>query len=104
MQYDILGLTELHNVQEQKIFMSRTWIHSAPAEKKGGKSTDPAAGVDIILSNRMADKLLDEGHVDTCIVWVHLKGSLCNIFFIISYIPHKGRTCTPYVKETIQQL
>ena len=61
LQYDVLDLTELHNLQEQKRFQSRTWVHSAPAEKKEGKSMDPAADVVIMLSNRMADKLLDEG-------------------------------------------
>ena len=65
LQYDILGLTELHNLQEQKRFQSRTWVHSTPAPKKEGKSTDQAAGVAIMLSNRMADKLLDEGHAGT---------------------------------------
>ena len=79
-------------------------MHSAPAEKKEGKSTDPAAGVAIMLSNRMADKLLDEGHVGTRIAWVRLKGPVCNIFYIVAYIPHKGRTCAPYAKDTVQQL
>ena len=53
LQYDILGLTELHNLQEQKRFQSRTWVHSAPAPKVEGKSTDPAAGVAIMLSNHV---------------------------------------------------
>ena len=81
LQCDILGLTELHNLQEQKRFQSRTWVHSAPAPKKEGKSTDPAAGVAIMLSNRMTDKLLDEGHVDKRITWVRIKGPVCNIFY-----------------------
>ena len=105
LQYDILGLTELHNLQEQERFKSRTRVHSAPAEKKEGKSTDPAAGVAIMLSDRMADKLLDEGHVDTRIAWVRLKGPVCNIFYyVVAYIPHKGRTCAPFAQDTIQQL
>ena len=104
LQYDILGLTELHNLQEQKRFQSRTWVHSAPAPKVEGKSTDPAAGVAIMLSNRMADKLLDEGHVGTRIAWVRLKGPVCNLFYIVAYIPHKGRKSAPYAKDTIAQL
>ena len=99
-----IGLTELHNLQEQERFRNRTWVHSAPAEKKEGKSTDPAAGVAIILSDRMTDKLLDEGYVDTRIAWVRLKGPVCNIFYVIAYIPHKGRTCAPFTQDTIQQL
>ena len=94
LQYDILGLTELciHNLQKQKRIRNRTWVYSAPAEKKEGKSTDPVAGVAIMLSNRIADKLLDEGHVDTRITWVRIKGSVCNIFYIVTYINLKVRT------------
>ena len=33
----------------------------------------------------MTDKILDEGHVGTRIVWVRLKGSICNIVFIVCY-------------------
>ena len=87
LQYDILGLTEFHNIQAQKRFQSRTWVHSAPAPMKGGKSTDPATGVTIMLSNRMADKLLDEGHVGTRITWSRIKGPVCNIF-LLSYTYH----------------
>ena len=104
LQYDVLGLTELHNLQEQKRSQSRTWVHSAVAEKKEGKNMDPAAGVAIMLSNRMDDKLLDEGHVGTRIAWVRIKGPVCNIFYIVVYISHKDRTRDPYVKDTIQQL
>ena len=49
----------------------------------------------------MAEKLLDEGHMGTRIAWVRLKGSVCNISFIVAYIPHKGRTCAPYAMDTI---
>ena len=105
LQYDILGLTELHNLQQQKRFQDRTWICSAQAEQdKEGRSTDPAAGVAIMLSNRMADKLMDEGHVGTRIAWTRIAGPVCNIFFVVVYIPHKGRTSAPYVKDTIKQL
>ena len=67
LNYDILGLTELHNAQTK--FQGRRWICSAAAElNKEGKSTDPAAGVAIMLSPRMADKVMSEGHVGTRIV------------------------------------
>ena len=105
LQYDILGLTELHNLQQQKRFQDRTWICSAQAEQdKEGRSTDPATGVAIMLSNRMADKLMDEGHVGTRIAWARIAGPVCNIFFVVVYIPHKGRTSAPYAKDTIKQL
>ena len=105
LQCDILGLTELHNLQAQERFQGRTWIHSAPAGKdEQGKSTDPAAGVAIMLSNRMADKIIDQGHVGTRIAWVRIAGPVCNIFFIVVYIPHRGRKCAPYAKDTLRQL
>ena len=60
LQCDLLGLTELHNIQTRTRFQNRTWIHIAPTTIKEGKIMDPTAGVTIILSNRMTDKLLDE--------------------------------------------
>lgn len=30
--YDLLGLTELHNTQSKEQFKCRTWIHRAPAK------------------------------------------------------------------------
>ena len=40
----------------------------------------------------------------TRIACVRIKGPVCNIFYIVVYIPHKGRTCVPFAKDTIQQL
>ena len=65
------GLTELHNVHVKKQFRSRCWIPSAAEElNEEGKCDDPAAGVAIHLSNKMADKALDSRHVGTRIAWV----------------------------------
>ena len=64
--YDILGLTELHNIQAQKRFQGKTWVHSAPSEiEENGKNPDPATGVVIMLSNRMVNKMISSGHVGT---------------------------------------
>ena len=105
LQYDILGLTELHNTQAKVQFQHKTWIHSAPAAiDANGKCSDPAAGVAIMLSPRMAAKTLDTGHVGTRIAWVRLKGPVCNLFYIVVYIPHKGRTVAPKADDTIAQL
>ena len=46
---------------------------AAPIDEQGNCS-DPAAGVAILLSERIADKVLDEGHVGTRIAWVRLAG------------------------------
>ena len=52
--YDVLVLTELHNKQN-KFPQSKIWVTSADAEidKDTGKCTDSAAGVAIMLSERM---------------------------------------------------
>ena len=103
--YDILGLTELHNNQAKELFKGRRWVCSAPAElDEKGKSTDPAAGVAVMLSPRMASKVIGEGHVGTRIAWVRIAGPVCNIFYVVVYIPHKGRTQKPTAKDTIKQL
>ena len=57
-----------------------------------------------MLSTRMTDKVLDEGHVGTRIVWVKIKGPVCNIFYMVVYMSHKGRTVTPQDQDTIGQL
>ena len=57
-----------------------------------------------MLSPRMANKVLDSGHVGTRISWVRIKGPVCNIFYIVTYIPHKGRKAQPKAEDTINQL
>ena len=57
-----------------------------------------------MLSNRIADKVIDSGFVGTRIAWVKIKGPVCNIFFIVTYIPHKGRNVTPVAQDTLSQL
>ena len=74
-------------------------------KNKNDKSSDPGVGVVIIiLSNRMTDKVLDQGHVDTRIVWVKLEGPVCNVFFIVVHTPHEGRSQVTQVRNTIDQL
>ena len=95
LQYDILGLTELHNTQAKKQYQGRRWVCSAHAETKDdGKNSDPAAGVAIMLSDRIANKVIDEGHVGTRIAWVRIQGPVCNIFYIVVYprrVPERCR-------------
>ena len=88
------------NIQQQNMDNKRTG-----RKRQGRKKHRPRSRrVAIMLSNRMADKLIDEGHVGTRIAWARISGPVCNIFFIVTYIPHKGRTCPPYVQDTIKQL
>ena len=102
LNIDILGLGELHNKHDCKEFESKRWIRSEVAEKdKQGNCNDPAAGVAILLSPRMAERVMAQGRVGARIVWVRLKGPICNLFVIVVYIPHKGRT-NPSALDTIE--
>ena len=56
-----------------------------------------------MLSDRITDKVIDEGHVGTRIAWDRIAGPVCNIFFVTVYIPHKGKT-KPTAEETLTQL
>ena len=58
----------------------------------------------ILLSPRMADRILGSGCVGARIVWVRLAGPVCNLFIIVSYIPHRGRTKAPFAKDKIAQI
>ena len=104
LHLDILGLGELHNRQDNKNFKSKRWIASAIAEKnEDGTCNDPAAGVTILLSPRFAERILSQGRVGTRIVWVRIKGPICNLFVVVAYIPHKGRT-NPAAEDTIKMI
>ena len=105
LNIDVLGLTELHNLQNEDKYLSTLFI-TAPNAKigKDGKSTDPAAGVAIMLSAKMRDKIHKSGSIGSRIVWVRLQGPICPIFFIVTYIPHKYRKESPFAHEVIEQL
>ena len=100
---DILGLGELHNAHNKEIYKEKRWLCSDVAETKDGKSTDPAAGVAILLSPRMTLRLISWGRIGSRIVWGRLEGPICNLFVVVTYIPHKGRT-NPSAQDTIKQL
>ena len=107
MNYDILGLGELHNKQLEDNYKYKRWIYSEQGEvDEQGYDPDPAAGVTILLSSRMADRTATSNtrYVGSRIVWVRLAGPVYNIFVIVTYAPHRGRTKTPYVKDIIKQL
>ena len=82
LHYDVLALTETHNLQH-KIPDSKLWITSTAAGvhkvgPKKGKCVDPAAGVTIMFSPRMLPNR-GSGHVGTRIAWVRFAGPVCNI-------------------------
>ena len=105
LDYDILELTELHNMQSKELLKGRRLVCSATAAlDEKGHNTDPALGVAIMLSPRMTDKVIGEGHVGTRIVWVRLTGPMSHILYVVVYAPHKKRTQKPLAEDTIAQL
>ena len=105
LKYDILALTELHNKQNNPNFSSELWVSTTQtAVDEQGKSTDPAAGVVILLSRRMRTHVDKSGHVGTRIVWVRIRGPVCPTFFITVYMSHKFHTSTPTTQDTLAQL
>ena len=100
-----MGLGELHNKHLEERYISRQWICSERSKlDEEGNDTDPAAGVAIWLSSRMADRVLDSGCEGARIVWVRLAGPVCNMFIIVVYVPHRGRTKAPFAKDIIKLL
>ena len=103
MNFDVLGLTELHNVHNKKLWRGRRWITSADAkiDELTGDITDSASGVGILLSRRFSKLILAKGHVGSRIAWVRLDGPVCPLFVVVAYVPHKYRTTTPRATDTI---
>ena len=102
---DILGLGELHNKHLEEHYKEKRWICSERSKlNKDGTDPDPAAGVVILLSPRMTDRLLSWGCVGSRIVWVRLAGPVCNLFVLITYVPHRGRKQAPFAADTIAQI
>ena len=105
LNFDVLGLPELHNVQNKKLWQSKTWITSEDSRvDEQGKNTDPAAGVAILLSQRFSKKILAQGAVESRIVWVRLDGPVCPLFVVCAYVPHKYKTTTPNAEDVLQQI
>ena len=93
------------NKQAKEEYAEKRWICSELSEQgEDGKNEDPAAGVAILLSHRMADRILGSGSEGTRIAWVRLAGPVCNLFVIVTYVPHRGRKKAPFAKDTIKQL
>ena len=59
-----------------------------------------------MMSTRMTDTIIvEKGHIRTRITRVRLKVTLLyNIFFVVVYVPHNGRTVVPMDTDNIVQL
>ena len=66
-------------------------IKKGPNKGKPRFPNDRAAGVGILLSWRMQLKVLSFGSESERCCWVRLRGPVCNLFVIATYISHRGR-------------
>ena len=74
LRKDVVALTELHGHQLD-VTKSKLFITSPRSTlKPNGKSTDSAAGVALLLSPRVGEKMCGSVHVGTRIVWVCFQG------------------------------
>ena len=104
MGFDVLGLTELHMVQNKKLWKCSRWIASEDAEfDEQGACLDPASGVAILLSERFAKNVLAQGSVGSRIAWVRINGPVCPLFIVCIYVPHKFRQ-QPCATDVLSQL
>ena len=81
MGFDALGLTELHNVQNKKLWKCKRWITSDDSEvDEQGNNLDPASGVGILLSKRFSDLVMAQGIIGSRIICSHQRSSLPTLF------------------------
>ena len=105
LKFDILGLTELHNIHNKKAWRGRHWITSDDVNiDEEGNLTDSASGVGILLSRRFSSKILAKGSIGSRIVWVRLQGPVCPLFVVCAYVPHMYRKSAPFAEDIIQQI
>ena len=90
LNFDVLVLTELWRNEHKFVngtMVTMKWTHGVTVKnKKGGVKfpSDRAVGVGIMLSDRARKKCITHGslRVTGLLVWVRLKGPVCNIFVI----------------------
>jgi hypothetical protein len=94
---DITVLSELHGAHRS--FESANFICGGdPVER------DPAAGVALVLSNRVSALVKETGHYGARIVWAKLGGLFVDLWIVGVYIPHKARKAAPFQADTLAEL
>ena len=76
-------------------------VNSSLAESQ---NLDPAVGVGIALSKRAAGLVFDSGYIGSRIVWVKMRGWMCDMCVIGGYVPHSFRKRAPFQQDTLEQL
>ena len=89
-------ITELWRNQKKYETRRKKFIVSKPKViKEGARQGEiryPAAGVGILLSDRLEKKVTAFGSEGERICWVHIRGPVCHLFVVAIYLPHRGRT------------
>ena len=100
--YDMLALTELHDRPHEGWDLDIKYPGRVFCSDPSN-STDTAAGAAVLLSTRMAKRLISWQACGTRIVWVRIEGHTYNLIFIAVYVPHKYRT-EPSQADTLQEI
>ena len=111
--HDVLTITELWRKQRKQgkyltkrknYFVSESEIIKE-GPKKGQRRfpNDRAAGVGILLSDRMAKKVHSFGSRGERMCYVRLEGPACNIFVVAVYLPHRAKI-SPTQDQTLERL
>ena len=105
-----MAITELWRNQTRYQKRNKEFIVSEPktilkGPKKGELRypEDKAAGVGLLLSDRIAKKVRSFGSEGERICWARIKGPVCHLFVIAIYLPHRGRT-SPSQDDTLADL
>ena len=105
--YDVLVVTELWRTQEKFQTRDKAFIvGQAQIDKETEQARfpkDKAAGVGILLSKAAQQKLLSFGSISERVCYARLEGPVCNILYVGTYLPHRGRVC-PDQDDTIADL
>ena len=97
LNYDILALTETHN--KGTLPSKKDFICSDVAP-----TSDPYAGVALLLSDRLTKCVLHDGNNGSRIVYARIRADPCNLFVIGVYMPHTQRKQQPYFSDTLNRL
>jgi len=87
--------------KEQKL--AAAWGSNRMLVADAPMKSDPAAGVAIVLSKRMARAVMSHGQVGSRIKWVMLETTTYPVVVFGVYVPHHGRTC-PAMEDTLGEL
>eukprot|EP01052_Picozoa_sp_SAG31_P002707 SAG31_NODE_97_length_25714_cov_19.477142_11_plen_742_part_00 len=96
MGFDILGLAELHGDEQriQDAWGSPRLIAGEaprPRNRETGDRGDPASGVALLLSSRMAKAVRRSGCVGSRVVYAVFEADPVPLSVVVAYIPHHGR-------------